>query len=178
MKKFITVMLAGCLAVAAFAQPQGEHKGHGNKPDFEKIKAEKVAYITSEVGLTAQEAEAFWPIYNRIEEQQHALVRAERQAYMALSQAIKEGKDSKALLDDYLKAKEANVNQQVLHVKEYRKILPEDKVAKFFTCEEKFLRQQLCKLGGDKGGRRGGAPGRPPRGGKAPKELDNNASVE
>lgn len=166
MKKLLVFAFAACLAVSALAQPQGDRKF--GKPDFDKIKAEKVAFITSEVGLTSKEAEAFWPVYNKIEEEQHALTKAERQAYKALSEAVAAGTDTKALLDTYLKAKEANVNLQVRGAKEYGKVLPAEKVAKFYICEEKFLRTQLGKLGGPKGhqGQMNGAP----RGGRSPKD--------
>ena len=174
MKKLLVIMFAACLAVSAFAQPQGDKKW--GKPDFDKIKAEKVAFITSEVGLTSKEAEAFWPIYNKIEEEQNALVKAEREAYKALNDAIASGSDTKAALDAYLKAKEANVNLQIRGAKDYGKVLSAEKVAKFYTCEEKFLRSQLGKLGGNRGGHRGhqgqmnGAPRAPrmPMGDKAP----------
>ena len=151
MKKLFTITLAVCIAAVAFAQPRGGQHERGGKPDFDKIRAEKVAYITSEVGLTSKEAEAFWPVYNRIEEDQQQLMKAEREASKALHKALAEGQDTKALLDAYLKAKDANVNLQVKNVKDYRKILPEEKVAKFYVCEEKFLRNQLGKLGGDRG---------------------------
>ena len=169
MKKMFAVALAACLAVAAFAQPQGGRGHQGEKPDFEKIKAEKVAFITSEVGLTAKEAEAFWPVYNKIEEDQHALLKAEREAHKALSKALEEGQDSQAALDNWLKAKDAaSVNLHVRAAKDYKKVLSTEKVAKFYSCEEKFLRKQLGKLG---------APGAPgpgdhkgaPRGGRGPR---------
>ena len=179
MKKLFVALLAAGISVAAFAQPQGDHRGHG-KPDFEKIKAEKVAFITSEVGLDSKEAEAFWPVYNKIEEEQHALVRAERQAYKALSDAIAAGSGIEAALDSYLKAKEANVNLHVKNAGAYKKVLSADKVAKFYTCEEKFLRRQLGKLG--KGDR--GVKGRPEgarqdrRGFTGPKSSSGDKSVK
>ena len=152
MKKVVVIMLALGIAAAAIAQPRGDKKDfRGAKPDFEKIKAEKVAFITSEVGLTSKEAEAFWPIYNKVEEEQHALMKAEREAYKALSDAIAEGKDTGALLDAYLKAKEANTNLHIRAAKDYKKVLSAEKVAKFYVCEEKFLRKQLGRLGGGAG---------------------------
>ena len=158
MKKLFVSMLAVCIAAAAFAQAQGDRKGA--KPDFERIKAEKVAFITSEVGLTSKEAEAFWPIYNKIDEQQRELNKAERKAFKALNEAIKAGTDTKDLLDEWINAKNANVNLHMRAVKDYRKVLSEEKVAKFYTCEEKFLRRQLGKLGGGKGRMNGRANGR------------------
>ena len=35
-----------------------------HKPDREKIKTLKVAFITDELDLSSSEAEKFWPIYN------------------------------------------------------------------------------------------------------------------
>lgn len=159
MKKLISIMLVASIAVLTFAQPQGKPgNGQGHKgPDYEKIKAERVAFITSEVGLTAEEAQAFWPVYNKIEEQQKELMKAERTAFIALSKALSEGQgDVQNLLDAYLKAKAANVNLHVANAKDYKKVLSTEKVAKFFTCEEKFRRQQIGRLGGH-----GKAPGKP-----------------
>ena len=161
MKKLVTIMLAMGIALAAFAQPQGGgHKHMGEKPDFEKIKAEKVAFITEKVGLTSKEAEAFWPVYNKIEDQQNELNKAEREAYMALEKAINDGEGNvDSLLDTYLKAKEANVNLHVKGIKDYKKVLSAEKLAKFYTCDESFRRQQIGRVMG--GANRGhmGMPG-------------------
>ena len=177
-------MFAACIAVAAFAQPQeGGFRHQGAKPDFAKIKAQNVAFITDQVGLTAKEAEAFWPVYNKIEEQQKELRKAEFDAYKALDKALSEGNGNvEALLNAYLKAKEANVDLHVKNVKDYKKVLSAEKVAKFFACQEKFRRQQIGRLGGGgarpqgfngghrgapkghMGGRRGNGQGFMPRG--------------
>ena len=92
MKRLIsTLLLTVSIAAAALAQPQNNnHRGHG-KPDFEKFQAEKVAFITNEVGLTAEEAEDFWPVFNEIEKQQKERMMAEKKAYIALNKALAEG---------------------------------------------------------------------------------------
>lgn len=164
MKKLISILLAVSIAAVAFAQPHNARGHKGGHHDFEKIKAERVAFITSEVGLTSQEAEKFWPIYNKIEDEQKELMKAERSAYMALNKALEKGEgDTSALLNAYLDAKAKNVNLHVLNAKEYKKVLPVEKVAKFFSCDEKFRRQQIGRLqghrapgGGGKGFSRGG----------------------
>ncbi|RKR13491.1 hypothetical protein CLV91_2211 [Maribacter vaceletii] len=38
------------------------------KPDHEKIKALKIAYLTEKLDLTTNEAQKFWPVYNAHEE--------------------------------------------------------------------------------------------------------------
>ena len=178
MKKFISILLTVSIATVALAQKQGDKRPGGHQ-DFEKIKAERVAFITSEVGLTSQEAEAFWPVYNKVEAEQRELFKAERKAYMELCKALNDGSgDVSALLNAYVDAKDKNVNLHTKYVKEYKKVLPVEKVAKFFTCEEKFRRQQIGRLQGH-GGRPGGPAakgqkgGRPSRDNKSDKAKQN-----
>ncbi|MEI6865002.1 hypothetical protein [Flavicella sp.] len=44
-----------------------------NKMNFEKIKTLKVNYISSELNLSSEVAEKFWPIYNQYEKTNHSL---------------------------------------------------------------------------------------------------------
>lgn len=166
MKKLISILLTVSIAVAALAQPQGKPGQRGHHHDFEKMKAERVAFITSEVGLTSEDAQAFWPIYNKAEEQQRELQQAEKKAYQELSKALRDGEGNvDALLDAYIKAKQANVNVHFSYAKQYKKAIGTEKTAKFFTCDEKFRRQQIGKLGrGQHKGEFG--PGRGPKDGK------------
>ena len=174
MKKLISILLTVSIAAAVFAQPQGKPGHKGQHPDFEKMRAERVAFITSEVGLTSEDAQAFWPIYNKVEEKQRELNKAEKTAFLELSKALKDGEGNvDALLDAYIKAKQANVNLHFASAKEYKKAIGAEKTAKFFTCDEKFRRQQIGKLrgghDGHKDGFRGGFKGAPkdgPREGK------------
>lgn len=174
MKKMISILLALSIASAVFAQPQGGKQTHGGQgqANQEKLKLEKIAFITTQVGFTEKEAEAFWPVYNQIENQQKELMKAERKAFQELNKALASGEgDIQALLDAYLKAKSENVNLHVANAKKYQKVLSAEKTARFFTCEEKFRRQQIGKLRGQRRGEFGqGGPG-PGRGNKGPGEF-------
>ena len=81
------------------------------------------------------------------------------EAYKALVKAQEEGGKVDDLLISYLKAKEANVNLHVKHAKDYKKVLSPDKLAKFYTCEEKFRREQIGRLRGGPGPMGGGMTG-------------------
>ncbi len=39
-----------------------------NRPDKDKIKSLKIAFITERLDLSTKEAQTFWPIYNEYEE--------------------------------------------------------------------------------------------------------------
>ena len=66
MKKVISVLCAlMVLSISAFAQgpqgPQGPRRG-GDNGWRERVRAEKVAFLTEEIDLTESEAQVFWPI--------------------------------------------------------------------------------------------------------------------
>ncbi len=48
------------------------------RPDGDKIKALKVAFLTEKLNLSSKEAQAFWPVYNEYEQDREALRRKER----------------------------------------------------------------------------------------------------
>ncbi len=113
------------------------------------MKAEKIAFLTDAMDLTPAEAEKFWPIYNRSEAERRDSFRQMMEAYRALENGIKSGKDEKEianLMDRYLKAQKAGDDIDEKYVDEYRKILSNKKIAKLFIGEENFRRLQIHKL--------------------------------
>ena len=105
MKKLISmVCLALLVALTASAQEKSEKKG-ANWQD--KVRAERVGFLTTELDLSEAEAQAFWPVYNALQQERRDAFKAVRSATKALSEALKKGEgDTAALLDDYLKARE------------------------------------------------------------------------
>lgn len=190
MKKFISVLMiaAGMSCFMASAQKPEEGKS-GNGEWFQRMKSEKIAFITAELSLTPEEAQVFWPVYNAAEKESFECVKASRQAYKAMKEAIKENKSDaeiSRLLDEYVAADaEIKVVAQK-YLPEYKKVLPAAKVAKLYVSEEKFRKSQMCKLqnGGPGSGKQGGqemhkgmgghpggpgsVPGERPRNGKRP----------
>lgn len=61
MKQLITAILA-FLAIEAVAQPERPIRpGQG----MQKLEAMHIAYLTRELALTPEEAQQFWPVYNK-----------------------------------------------------------------------------------------------------------------
>ena len=68
MSRSLFVLLLCLLPVWATAQDQGQRKSdRDRRTEREAIQAQKVAFITQEVGLTSEEAEKFWPLYNEMD---------------------------------------------------------------------------------------------------------------
>ena len=125
----------------------------------EKMMSEKIAFFTTELDLTPEESAVFWPVYNKISKQKMDAQKAMMTAYFALMKAVNEGnaseKEIDRLLNEYLKAKQANKDSDKGEADEYRKVLPGTKVAKLYVAEEKFRRHHIRSM---KGGHHGGKP--------------------
>ena len=145
MKKFIILsfFLSALVLTSAHAatNSQGDWK--------QRIMSEKIAFLTMEMGITPEEAQAFWPVYNQVEKEKDEAMFTMIHAYKEMSKAMDEKKGEKeisALLDKYLDAqKKVNEVENGIAAK-YKAVLPVEKVAKLYVAEEKFRRQQIRKL--------------------------------
>ena len=158
----IAAVMAMCLSANVFAQdqqrqnrrPEGsqmqnrEERGAGW---MEKMKAARVAFLTTELDLSAEEAQAFWPVYHQAQEEKDAAFKNTRTAYREMMAAIKDGKSDKevaVLLDKYLKAAKVPAELDAEYAPEYLKVLPATKVAKLYASEEKFRKMQFQNMQG------------------------------
>ena len=177
MKRIISVFLVAALCMsAAFAQ--GKKDGRkGDEGRTEKMKAEMVGFITTQVDLTAAEAEKFWPVYNEAKDKQMEAFGAAHKAFKDLSKAIEEGgkgADVKALTDAYINAQSTSNAIFAEYLPKFREVLPEEKVAKLYLAEEKFRRQQIHNLrpSGRDGGRQEAEGGKGHRDGRGQRNKD------
>lgn len=128
---------------AAFAQPKPREEWK------EKIQSIKIAFLTTEIGLTPAEAQSFWPIYNSVSEELDKAMRSTFSSYKELEKAIEEDKSDKEIskcLERYLGALESQDDIRKDSVEKYREILPDKKIARIFIAEEKFRRQHIRNL--------------------------------
>ena len=158
------ILLAAVMAFAfsanVFAQDQQQKPNREDRAAgwMEKMKAARVAFLTTELDLSAEEAQAFWPVYNQAQEEKDAAFKATRSAYRAMTAAVKEGKSDKevaALLKAYLKAAKVPAELDEEYAPEFLKVLPATKVAKLFASEEKFRKMQFQNMQGNRGGQGG-----------------------
>lgn len=69
MKKYTLTILLSLILGAAFAQRGGE------RYDPEKLKAAKVAFITTRLNLNSDQAEKFWPVFNEFSDKRESMIR-------------------------------------------------------------------------------------------------------
>ena len=157
MKRILVFVLAALVSVPAlYSQDRG-----CNWRD--RIRSERVAFITDELSLSPAEAEKFWPVYNIYRDRKSEAQRNIREAYRALDEADRNGTVSEALIKDYVDALDAKAGIETEALKEYLKVLPAEKTAKLYLAEEKFRMQQIHRLHHGPDAHRGPAPAGPER---------------
>lgn len=151
MKRFSKYFIVAVLALfslartAAFAHQEGDWQ--------EKMKAERVAFLTTAMELTPAEAEKFWPVYNSMEAERRASFGKVMRAYKALSDGVAAGKTDKeleVLVNDYTTANKNSHSIEAKYTPQLIKILSVSKVAKLFVAEEEFRRQQIGRWSSNK----------------------------
>lgn len=114
----------------------------------EKIKAMKVAHITTELDLTAKEAEKFWPVYNAYDEKMHQLhVERKKSIYRKAKQAggidnITE-KEASSLLADKINTEFEIAKAEQALVNKLQKVISSKKILKLFKSEREFNKKLL-----------------------------------
>ena len=115
------------------------------RPDKEKIKALKVAYITEQLDLTSTEAQVFWPICNAHQERMEAFRNQERAEIYGKLRDMESLSDSEieALFQDLvtLENDKHKVSQQFL--KDIRKVISAKKTFLLLKTENGFKRRLL-----------------------------------
>ena len=92
------------------------------RPNKEKIKELKIAFLTEKLDLTVKEAEKFWPVYNKHD----AILREIR-------------------IDENLKIRKKIKSAGSLAIRELSTFLPYNKILKFQIAEREFGRKLLAR---------------------------------
>jgi hypothetical protein len=121
-------------------------RGGGARKD--KIEAMKIGFITQRLNLTPEEAQKFWPVYNKY----HELLEKNRSGMKEILAEqlgnldnMTSAEADKALLEmQAMRSQELEVLK--LYTLEFKKILPTQKVVKLFIAEQEFNRELLRQL--------------------------------
>jgi hypothetical protein len=122
-------------------------QGERLKEKKEQIKAMKVAFLTTELDLTSNEAEKFWPLYNTFDDKQFELRHQKMKAYFRRMEDNEldklSEKEAAALLNQIENNEEDLFNLRKKFVANLKEILPSVKIIKLKKAEEDFNRKLL-----------------------------------
>lgn len=137
------------MVASALAQGNPNPKGQGNLSK-DKIEAMKIGFMTKELELTEQQAQAFWPIYNKYEEEKKALRKSifgdAKKGDIVISELSNE--EAEKMINNYLMFKTKDLDLTKKYVEEYKKVLSTKQVAKLLASEEKFKKMLVNQAGG------------------------------
>ena len=153
MKKFILAVAAFSMMFCAvsFAQEGGDRSEWR-----EQVRAEKKAFLQKELGL--DENDAFWAVYDAVQDESAALMKARMEARRDLRRAVKDGKSESEiapLLKAFMDADAACIDFKKTSAERYSKALSAEKMARLIFAEEKFMHRQMNMRGGEGGNGRG-----------------------
>ncbi|HLP63928.1 sensor of ECF-type sigma factor [Flavobacterium sp.] len=140
--KIITVLLL-FLSITTFAQGGKLREKFQQKRD--QVKAMKIAFITSELNLTPDEATKFWPLFNEFEEKQKAIRQDKIKNYIDRSQGSDKltEKEAQNLLNQMETAEEELHQLRKKFVANLKGVLPATKILKLKKAEEEFSKKLL-----------------------------------
>lgn len=124
---------------------------HAQGPVRDRIKTLKVAFITERVGLTSQEAQQFWPIYNEHEDVMENIRRKEVQARLSAAQGLSDS-ESAALLDNFIALETEKHNADQLFISKVREVISPKKVLLLLKAEDDFKKRLLQQYRRKQGG--------------------------
>jgi hypothetical protein len=126
----------------------------------EKIESLKIGYITKELNLTPVEAQQFWPIYNKFNDELEALRKNRKMDLLAakLNFDSMSDADIMKLIDSDFQFQQQELDLRRKYIDEYKKVLPVRKVARLMRAEHMFKIELLKEFRE----RRGDGPPPPP----------------
>lgn len=116
-----------------------------HKPDWDKIKTLKIAFLTERLDLSSKEAQDFWPIYNSYEDEREKLrnkanndIRNKLKNTENLSEV-----DAAKLLNLYLANEEEEEELDKKFLLNVKKVISAKKTLLLLRSEEDFKRQLI-----------------------------------
>lgn len=114
---------------------------------WEKIRSEKVAFLTDKLKLTPTEAQKFWPVYNELENKRWEAQKCRRDLEVKVKEAEVSLSDKEVieLTRDYAGNMQKEGSLMVKYNDEFLKILPPQKVLILYKAENEFRMYMIQK---------------------------------
>ena len=131
-----------CMVLVAFASPlmAAEKPVEDMQILYENIKADKKLLVSENMKLTEKESKGFWPVYEKYQSELFLirvrtvdLIKDFAASYEKMNNAT-----AKRLIDEYLTIETLRLKLAKAYLPEFRKVLPDTKVARYYQMENKI----------------------------------------
>lgn len=132
------------------AQQKHKTMQHGNQPGtkHEKMEAQRVAFITQQLNLTPEEAQAFWPVYNEYDAKRHEMRKSFRESSDLKKDQLDKLTEAEAsqILDNQIIEAQRFLDLRKEYHAKFKSVLPAVKVLKLYESERDFQKMLIDKL--------------------------------
>lgn len=104
-----------------------------------------MAFLTDKMGLTAEQSQKFWPLYNEYETKRRDLVRSYRSGYREDVDQLSE-QEAKNRLDGMFSTRERELELEKEYVARYQRVISSNQIIKLYRSEREFTKLLLKKL--------------------------------
>lgn len=137
--KTVLLFFALILTTGIFAQ-EGD--------PLEKLKSQKVAFITEKIGLSPTAAQKFWPVYNEFSAKKDSInkLKSSQRKEMKKQWATLTAKQKEAALDFQMQQKMQETKLEQHYHEKFKKFLTIDQLLKLYEAEYEFKMRLIKQL--------------------------------
>ena len=139
--KTVVMLIVGLIISMGAAPAIAQEKSSDNMQFvIEKIRADKKLFVAENMQLTESEAEVFWPVYQKYQDELFLLRARTAKLIKDYADAYGNMNDDAAgrLLDEFITIETLGPKLRQAYLPEFRQVLPEVKVARYYQIENKI----------------------------------------
>ena len=148
-KSKVTLVLMGLVMGWAFLASAQDKPADNMQIVREKIRADKKLFVAKNMQLTEAEAQAFWPVYERYQDELFLLRARTLKLINDYAEAYEKmtSDTAKRLLDEYMTIETLGLKLRQAYLPKFREVLPEVKVVRYYQIENKIHAVLMYELG-------------------------------
>jgi hypothetical protein len=148
-KSKVALVLMGLVMGWAFLASAQDKPADNMQIVREKIRADKKLFVAKNMQLTEAEAKAFWPVYERYQDELFLLRARTLKLINDYAEAYEKmtSDTAKRLLDEYMTIETLGLKLRQAYLPKFREVLPEVKVVRYYQIENKIHAVLMYELG-------------------------------
>ncbi|GAB3532684.1 hypothetical protein GCM10027443_16850 [Pontibacter brevis] len=109
------------------------------------MEAAKIAFLTDKMGLTTEQSQKFWPLYNEYEAKRRQLMKSYRHGYRHNVEALSE-QEAQARIDNMFSTREKELELEKEYAAKYQRVISTKQLIKLYRGEREFTKMLLKRL--------------------------------
>jgi hypothetical protein len=146
MKGFVMILLMITLGASTALKAQENQGNRGNRRAMEQIEAARIAMITERLGLTPDQAQRFWPLYNEFSQRRQQIRAQLNEARRGMDPANLSEQESQRLMEMSLEIRQSEVNLEKEYTGKFRDVISAQQILALRKAEDDFRRLILQRI--------------------------------